>query len=55
MSGFAFLLDFFKTTFNKLHAHCHTGTKITYKTLSQYYYIPLLEKWLSIFIYDCLK
>ena len=24
----------FKTAFNKLHAHCHTGTKITYNTFS---------------------
>ena len=46
---------FFKTTFNKLHVHCHTGTKITYNTFSQYYYIPLLEKWLSIFMHDCLE
>ena len=45
----------FKTAFNKLHAHCHTGTKITYNTFSQYYYIPLLVKWLSIFIHDCLE
>ena len=44
----------FKTAFTKLYAHCHTGTKITYNTFSQYYYIPLLEKWLSIFIHDCL-
>ena len=45
----------FKTAFNKLHAHCHTGTKITFFTFSQYYFIPLLEKWLSIFIHDCLE
>ena len=47
--------SFFKTAFNKLHIHCHTGTKITKNTFSQYYYIPLLEKWLSIFIHDCLE
>ena len=45
----------FKTAFNKFHAHCHTGTKITYNTFSQYYYIPSLKKWLSIFIHDCLE
>ena len=47
MSRIAFLLDFFskvykslkvkKTTFNKFHAHCHTGTNITYNTFSQNY------------------
>ena len=46
---------FKKKAFNKLHAHFHTGTKITYNTFSQYYYIPFLEKWLSIFIHDCLE
>ena len=45
----------FETAFNNLHAHCHTDTKITYNTFSQYYYIPFLEKWLSIFIHDCLE
>ena len=40
-------------TTNKLHEHSHTGIKITFITLSQYYYIPYLEKWLSIFIHDC--
>ena len=42
----------FRKVFNKLHEHSHTGIKITYKTFSQYYYIPYLEKWLSIFIHD---
>ena len=41
----------FKTVFNKLHEHSHTGIN----TFSQYYYIPFLEKWLSIFIHDCLE
>ena len=45
----------FKTVFNKLHEHSHTGIKITYNTFSQYYYIPFLEKWLSIFIHDCIE
>ena len=48
-----FSFRLFKTAFNKLHAHCHTGTKSTYNTFSQYYYIPFLEKWLSLFIHDC--
>ena len=43
----------FKTVFNKLHEHSHTGVKITYNTFSQYYYNPFLEIWLSIFILDC--
>ena len=45
----------FKTVFNKLHEHSHTGIKITYNTFKQYYYIPFLEKWLSIFIHDCIE
>ena len=42
----------FKTVFNKLHEHSHTGIKITYDTFAQYYYIPFVEKWLSTFIHD---
>ena len=45
----------FKTVFNKLHEHSHTGIKITYNTVTQYYYIPFVEKWLSIFIHDCIE
>ena len=45
----------FKTVFNKLHEHSHTGIKITYNTFTQYYYIPFVEKWLSIFIHDCIE
>ena len=45
----------FKAVFNKLHEHSYTGIKITYNTFSQYYYIPYLEKWLSIFIHDCIE
>ena len=45
----------FKTVFNKLHEHSHTGMKITYNTFKHYYYIPFLEKWLSIFIHDCIE
>ena len=45
----------FKTVFNKLHEHSHTGIKILYIKFSQYYYISFLEKWLSIFIHDCIE
>ena len=45
----------FKTVFNTLHEHSHTGIKITYSTFAQYYYIPFVEKWLSIFIHDCIE
>ena len=45
----------FRTVLNKLHEHSHTGIKITYNTFSQYYYIPFLEKWLCIFIHDCIE
>ena len=45
----------FQTVFNKLHDHSQTGIKTTYNTFSQYYCIPYLEKWLSVFIHDCLE
>ena len=45
----------FKTVFNKLQEHSHTGIKITFNTFAQYYYIPFVEKWLSIFIHDCIE
>ena len=45
----------FKTVFNKLHEHSHTRIKITYNTFAQYYYISFVEKWLSIFIHDCIE
>ena len=45
----------FKTVFNKLHEHFHTGIKTTYNTFAHYYYIPFVEKWLSIFIHDCVE
>ena len=34
----------FKTVFNKLHEHSHSGIKTTYNTFAQYYYIPFVEK-----------
>ena len=47
----------FKTVFNKLHEHSHTGIKITYNynLFSQYYYIPFLGKWLYVFIHNCIE
>ena len=45
----------FKTVFNKLHEHSHTGIKITYNIFAQFYCIPFVEKWLSTFIHDCVE
>ena len=45
----------FRTVFNKLHVYPPTGIKITYNMFSQYYYIPYLEKWPSIFIQHCIE
>ena len=45
----------FKTVFNKLHEHYHTGIKITYNTFTQYYYMQFLEKWLSNNLHDCIE
>ena len=44
----------FRTVFNKLHERSHTGIKITYNT-TQYYDNPFLQKWLFIFIHDCIE
>ena len=41
--------------FYKLHEHSHTVIKITYNTFAQYYYIPFIEKSLSISIHDCIE
>ena len=43
----------FHAVFNKLHAHGHSGTKISIKAFNQFYFIPYLKKWMSIFIHDC--
>ena len=45
----------FKTVSNKLHNHSNAGLKITSTIFSKYYYMPYLDKWLSIFIHDCLE
>ena len=44
-----------RTVFNKLHEHSHTGIKFNSNTFPQYYYIPSLDKWFSIFIHDCIE
>ena len=45
----------FHAAFNKLHAHGHSGIKISIKAFNQFYFIPYLHKWMSIFIYDCIE
>ena len=45
----------FRTVFDRLHEHSHTGIKITHNSFSQYYHIPYLGKWLSIFKNDCIE
>ena len=41
----------FHAAFNKLHAHGHSGIKISIKTFNQFYFISYLNKWMSIFIH----
>ena len=43
----------FHAAFNKLHEHGHSGIKISIKAFNQFYFIPYLNKWMSIFIHDC--
>ena len=44
----------FHAAFDKLHTHGHAGTKISARSFSQYYFIPYIHKWISIFIHDCI-
>ena len=45
----------FHATFNKLHAHGHSGIKLSMKAFNQFYFIPFLNEWMSIFIHDCIE
>ena len=45
----------FHAAFNKLHAHGHSGIKISITIFNQFYFIPYLNKWMSIFIHDCIE
>ena len=45
----------FHAVFNKLHAHGHSGIKISTKAFNQFYFIPFLNRWMSIFIHDCIN
>ena len=42
----------FHAAFNELHAHGHSGIKISIKAFYQFYFIPFLNKWMSIFFHD---
>ena len=44
----------FPSAFLKTHSHGHAGEKLSLKLFNQYYYIPHLPLWFSIFIHDCL-
>ena len=46
-------LKLFHAVFNKLHAHGHSGIKISIKVYNQFYFIPYLHKWMSILIHEC--
>ena len=39
----------------KTHSHGLSGEKLLIKTYNQFYYIPHLPLWFSIFIHDCLE
>ena len=45
----------FYAAFNNFHAHGHSGNKISIKAFDQLYFLPYLNKWMSIFIHDCIK
>ena len=45
----------FHAAFNKLHSPGHSGIKISIKAFYQFYFIPYLNKGMSIFIHDCIE
>ena len=47
--------ELFHAAFNKLHAHRHSGIKISIKAFNQFCFLPCLNKWMSIFIHDCIE
>ena len=44
----------FYAAFSKTHSHGHSGEKLSIKTFNQFYFIPHLPLWFSIFIHDCI-
>ena len=44
----------FYAAFTKTHSHGHSGEKLSIKTFNQFYFIPHLPLWFSIFIHDCI-
>ena len=45
----------FHAAFKKLLAHGHSGIKVSIKAFIQFYFMPYLKKWMSIFIHDCIE
>ena len=45
----------FHAAFNKLHADGHSGIKISIEAFNQFYFLPYLNKWMSIFIHDSIE
>ena len=45
----------FHAAFNKLHAHGHSGIKIFIKSFTQFYFLPYLNKWMSILIHNFIE
>ena len=41
--------------FNKLHAHGHSGIKISIEAFHQFYFLPYSNEWMSIFIHDFIE
>ena len=44
----------FYAAFSKTHSHGHSAEKLSIKTFTQFYFIPHLPLWFSIFIHDCI-
>ena len=44
----------FLAAINKLHAHGHSGIKLSIRAFNQFYLIPYLKNWMSIFIHFCI-
>ena len=42
------------SAFDEVHEHSHACLQMAPRNFIQLYYIPLLHKWLSILIHDCI-
>ena len=47
-------LNLLYSALDKVQEHSHSGLHIEQQIFNPYYYIPFLQTWLSIFVYNCM-